>query len=99
MSIVAYIFCVINLVLAVISFVPCLMAGGMSMDSPQAQKDPFAITLCILILSFPIVCLLCGILTPITNYFKWHYATVFFCVLPLLEAASVIGLLLVFGEK
>lgn len=90
MSIFLYIFCFINILLAVISFVPCLMAGGMSMDSPQAQKDPIAIALCLIILTFPIVCLICGLALPVLAYFKQYSLGLILAVLPFIEAISVI---------
>lgn len=58
---------VINCALAILSFLPCMMAGLMSMDSPQAQNSFLSHVLCCLILSFPIVCLICGVAPEYIN--------------------------------
>lgn len=51
---------IINYALAALSFLPCMMAGLMSMDSPQAQNSVLSHVFCCLILGFPIVCLVCS---------------------------------------
>jgi hypothetical protein len=51
-----------NIILALFSALPCFMVAGMSMDSPQAQNSIIAHTVAYLILSFPLVSLVCGIL-------------------------------------
>jgi hypothetical protein len=43
--------------------IPCLMAGVMSMDSPKAQNSTAAHMVCYTILSFPLVMMVCGILS------------------------------------
>ena len=58
---------VINCALAVLSFLPCMMAGLMSMDSPQAQNSVLSHVLCCLILCFPIVCLVCSVVPEYIN--------------------------------
>lgn len=90
MNILLMLLAVFNLVFAVVSFVPCLMGGAMSMDSPQAQKDPLAAVLCITILTFPIVCLLCGLALPVLSYFKQYTIGLILGFLPIIEAAGVI---------
>lgn len=56
------IFSIMNLVLAIFGFIPCLIAGAMSMDSPQAQNSWLAHAVSNTLLSFPLVCLVCGII-------------------------------------
>lgn len=56
------IFSTINILLSVIGFIPCLMAGTMSMDSPQAQNSWLSHAVSNILLSFPLVCLACGII-------------------------------------
>lgn len=90
MSVVSFVFCVINVFLAIVSVVPCLMGGAMGMDSPQAQKDPTAIVICFLFLTFPIVSLVCGILPPILNHFKMPVIALLCGLWPWIEAISVI---------
>jgi hypothetical protein len=71
---------IINLVLSIVSFIPCLMAGVMSMDSPQATSDPLAIGVCCIFLTFPIVCLVCGILP-----FVLRNLAVYIVLIPIVE--------------
>ena len=99
MSFTSFVLCVFNIFFAIISFVPCLMGGVMGMASPQAQKDPLSIILCILFLTFPLVCLICGFLCPILNHFKWNIAAVVLGLFPILEAVSVISAIAIWGEK
>ena len=68
------------------------------MDSPQAQKDPLAITLSILFLTFPILCLICAFLSPICNAFKYNMLAIVFGVLPLVQAVGVISSIILFGK-
>lgn len=51
---------VFNIVLGLFSFIPCLMAGLMSMDSPQAQHSILAHIMMYIMLSFPLVCWICA---------------------------------------
>ena len=74
------------------------MGAAMGADSPQAQEDPFAIAFCYLFLTFPIVCLACGILSPIFYYCKCNILSVVFGIFPIAEALTVIGCLLIFGK-
>ena len=69
-----------NIILALISAIPCLMAGAMSMDSPQAQNSFIAHAVAYLILSFPLVSLACGIL-PFLFTIKWATAIAVFPVI------------------
>jgi hypothetical protein len=55
----------LNIVLGLFSFIPCVMVGAMSMDSPQAQHDPWAILISNTFLTFPLVSILSGILSLI----------------------------------
>jgi hypothetical protein len=59
-----------NILLALISTIPCLMAGTMSMDSPQAQNSAIAHVVAYILLSFPLISLVCGIL-PFLFTTKW----------------------------
>lgn len=56
-----------NVLLGLISFMPCLMAGGMSMDSPQAQHSIIAHLVMYIFLSFSLVCWICA---GLSYYFK-----------------------------
>lgn len=49
-----------NMCLGTVAVLPCLMAGLMSMDSPQAQHSVAAHVGCYLMLSFPLVCFVCS---------------------------------------
>lgn len=91
MSIVSYVFCVINIFLGLASIFPCIMGAAMGADSPQAQNDPWAIVLCYVFLTFPIVCFICGILPPIMHYFKMPVLVLLFGLWPWIQAVSVIG--------
>lgn len=51
---------IFNIILGLFSFIPCLMAGTMSMDSPQAQHSAFAHLVMYIMLSFPLVCWTCA---------------------------------------
>jgi hypothetical protein len=75
------------------------MGGAMGMDSPQAQKDPFAITLCILFLTFPIITFLCGMSLPILNHFNLNKTALIIGLLPIIEATIVIFSIYVFGDN
>ena len=55
--------CVVNVGIAVVSFMPCLMIAAMSMDSPQAQNNPMAVFVMWVIFTFPVVCAVCGLLS------------------------------------
>lgn len=99
MTTLSWLFCIFNIFFAVVSFVPCIMGGAMGMDSPQAQKDPFSIAMCILFLTFPLVCLLCGFASPILNHFKLNILSIIVGLFPILEAILVIGSLFVFGKN
>jgi hypothetical protein len=72
-----------NIVLALISAIPCLMAGAMSMDSPQAQNSVLAHAVAYLVLSFPLVSLICGII-PLLFTIKWATAI---AVFPIIEVS------------
>jgi len=91
MGILAYIFCVLNVFLALISIFPCIMGAAMGADSPQAQNNPLAIAMCYIFLTFPVVCFICGILPPVLNHFKMPILAVGFGLWPWIEAISVIG--------
>lgn len=83
---------IINFILALVSFMPCLMAGGMSMDSPQAQNSVLSHFLCYLILSFPIICLF-GSIVPqfIDNKFSIYIALFPICEMTLFFAAIYVS--------
>jgi len=79
---ITYFLCTINICLALALAIPCLMAGVMSMDSPQAQSSYLAHAICGIILSYPLVCLICGIM-PLIIKAKYE---IFIAILPLTEA-------------
>lgn len=79
-------FCIFNIILAFVSFIPCLMAGAMSMDSPQAQNSTLAHIICYAMISFPIVCLVCGISA---NFVSGNFSLLL-SFFPIFEAMLVI---------
>jgi heme/copper-type cytochrome/quinol oxidase subunit 2 len=81
----------LNVLLGLFSFIPCLMAGGMSMDSPQAQESFWAHVICLMIMSFPLVCWICA---GLSYYFKsWQIG-----LFPTVEAILFITMLWVFSN-
>jgi hypothetical protein len=80
-----------NILLALISATPCLMAGAMSMDSPQAQNSAIAHVVSYILLSFPLVSLVCGIL-PFLFTLKWAIAI---ALLPICEAVMFLSIFFV----
>lgn len=89
MKIATIVFTIINLLLGVMGFIPLFMAGVMSMDSPQAQESLFAHIICYTILSFPIVCLICGL---ISNFCTGRLALIV-SMFPIIEAILFITIL------
>ena len=85
--------CFFNLVLGVVSFLPCLMAGLMSMDSPQAQDSVLAHTIMWIILTFPVVCFVCAAIPRTFNRLSFCIA-----IFPILEAILFITILWVFSN-
>jgi hypothetical protein len=59
------------------------MAGAMSMDSPQAQNSVLAHAVAYLILSFPLVSLVCGII-PLLFTIRW---VIFIAVFPVITVS------------
>jgi hypothetical protein len=59
------------------------MVAGMSMDSPQAQNSIIAHIVAYLILSFPLVSLVCGII-PLLFTIEW---AIFIAVFPFITAS------------
>jgi hypothetical protein len=82
---------IFNIVLGMFSFIPCLMAGVMSMDSPQAQNDPIAYLVMYIMLSFPLVCWICA---GLSYYFKSWMLGLF----PICEAVLFIITLWIFSK-
>jgi hypothetical protein len=91
---VAILACALNIVLGVVSFIPCMMGAAMGMDSPQAQSDQVAIFICWCFLSFPVVCVVCGLLSLLGLWKGWLSLIGLF---PLLMAGSVIGFMVLNG--
>jgi hypothetical protein len=82
----------IVLVLGLVSFFPCLMAGLMSMDSPQAQNDPVAHLAMYIMLSFPLVCWICAILS-------YYFRSWIFGLFPMFEAVLFVTILWILSPK
>lgn len=99
MTVLSWLFCIFNIFFAVVSFVPCIMGGAMGMDSPQAQKDPFSIAMCILFLTFPLICLICAFACPLLQHFKFNILSFLVGIFPVCHAATVIGSLIIFGKN
>lgn len=81
----------LNLILGLVLFIPCLMVGAMSMDSPQAQNDPLAHIVSDIIMSFPLVCWFCAAL----SCFIRSWIIVFF---PIIEAVLFTITLWIFSK-
>ena len=86
--------CALNIVLGVASFFPCLIGAAMGMDSPQAQNDAVAVFICWCFLSFPIVCVICGLLSL---FGLWNGWLSLIGLLPLLMAGLVVGFMVLKG--
>lgn len=87
-------FSMINIFLCLITAMPCLMAGAMGMDSPQAQASLFAHIICYTVLSFPLVCLVCGV---ISTFFNSTLGLVI-SFLPISEAILFVAILYFIGD-
>jgi len=81
----------LNLIFGVVSFLPCLMAGLMSMDSPQAQHSVLAHLVMYIFLSFPLVCWICA---GLSYYFKSWALGLF----PICEAVLFISTLWILSK-
>ena len=81
----------LNIVLGLFSFIPCLMAGGMSMDSPQAQHSVLAHLVMYILLSFPLVCWICA---GLSYYFKSWLVGLF----PVIEAILFVSTLWILSK-
>jgi len=95
MNALGVIFCLLNLTVAVVSFMPCMMVAAMSMDSPQAQHDPLAITFMWLFFTFPVVCGVSGLLSLLSLWRGW-FALIGF--IPYVEAVAVFGYIWFFAR-
>lgn len=80
----------LNLLFGAIAVPPCLMAGLMSMDSPQAQHSVGAHIACYSILSFPLVCWACSFWAPSLTDSR-PKAAIFLSLLPMVVAAAFFG--------
>jgi hypothetical protein len=81
----------LNIVLGLFSFIPCLMAGVMSMDSPQAQHSVVAHLVMYILLSFPLVCWTCA---GLSYYFKSWVLGLF----PICEAVLFVSTLWILSK-
>jgi len=79
---------ILNFILAVISAVPCLMAGVMSMDSPKAQNSLVSHIVCRIILSFPVVCLVCAVVPQFIDKFS-----IFVAIFPIIEMTLFVSII------
>jgi hypothetical protein len=84
----------LNFLLGAISLLPCLMAGLMSMDSPQAQHSVVAHIMMIVILSFPFVCWICSALP---YYFPKY--SFYISLFPIVEMVLFFGIMYFLGDK
>jgi hypothetical protein len=82
-----------NLVFGVVGFLPCLMAGLMSMDSPQAQDSMLAHIMMWIILTFPIVCFICSAIPLALN--RW---SLYVAVFPIVQATLFITTLWILSK-
>ncbi len=99
MQILSIVLCIWNIIFGIISFVPCIMGAAMGADSPQAQKDPLSILLCYLFLSFPVICIICGLSSLGFGLFGHYKTAIVVGLWPILEAALVVSLLYFFGNN
>lgn len=98
MKIVITLFSILNIFLAVAGFLPCLMVGAMSMDSPQAQESIVAHIICYSIITFPLVCLVCGTVSYFIHKFSSSFALLL-SLLPITELVSFIGFLYLISKE
>jgi len=82
----------LNILLGLVSFMPCLIVGAMSMDSPQAQESFWAHLVCFMIMSFPLVCWICG---GLCYYFKSYLIGLY----PIIEAFLFITTLWILSNE
>jgi ethanolamine transporter EutH len=75
-----------------------MMAGAMSMDSPRAEHNPLAVTIMLVLLTFPIVCFVCGVLPPILNYFNFTVLTIMASLFPIVEVAFFVLIAIIFDR-
>jgi hypothetical protein len=83
----------LNLIFGVVSFLPCLMAGLMSMDSPQAQDSILAHIIMWIILTFPVVCFVCAAIPRTFN--RWSF---YIAAFPIIEAVLFIAILWILSK-
>jgi hypothetical protein len=83
----------LNGLFAVVSILPCLMAGLMSMDSPQSQSSVFAHVASGVVLSFPLVCAACAAASPLL--WRKPKAALAVACFPVCVAAQFFGVLFV----
>jgi hypothetical protein len=83
----------LNGLFAVASILPCLMAGLMSMDSPQAQSSVGAHVASGIVLCFPLVCAACAAASPLL--WRKPKAALAVACFPACVAAQFFGVLFV----
>jgi len=79
---------ILNFILAGISAAPCLIVGVMSMDSPKAQNSLVSHIVYWIILSFPVVCLVCAIVPQFIDKFS-----IFIAVFPIIEMTLFVSII------
>jgi len=84
----------LTILLGLFSFIPCIIAGAMGMDSPQAQRDPLTIFICYSVLTFPLVSIISGILSLMVSK-RWQ---IYFVLIPFFEML-LIFLLIIRGSN
>jgi hypothetical protein len=79
----------INIILAVMSFLPCLMGGLMIFDAPGSTEKISNHIVSFLFLSFPVVCLVCGIMSLFVN----NKYPIYFALFPIVEGTTFVSIL------
>lgn len=86
----------LDIVLAFISAVPCLLACASSLDNPNTRENLINQILGMTFLTFPVVCLVCPMISGITSCYSKKVA-LFVAAMPWLEFSLIIIFLKIYG--
>jgi hypothetical protein len=84
---------IVNILLGVASIPPCLMAGLMVFDAPGSTESITHHIVSFLFLTFPLICLICGI----TVLWSSNWWSIYLALFPISEASLVIFIFWVFS--
>lgn len=97
MIIVIGVMAIANIILGLVSAVPCLMVAAMSGDNPKYVNTMLHVFVVWAFLLFPVICLLAGVVSPILWCCEYKNSAVALSVVPLLEAGIVISFLALYS--